>query len=113
MRLLKNEEIKFSADKFLVNKWLFEELMNISGLFRARFVRHYEGYILREFQNKKRPRKHFRAIFNESSIFFHMMMQSRILIGYCPSFIAHRVQCAIGITAVTHILIILPCSKNH
>jgi len=32
MRLLKDEEIKFSVDRFLVNKW--QKLMNISGLFR-------------------------------------------------------------------------------
>ena len=44
MRLLKDKEIKFSADRFLVNKWLSQKLMNISGSFRAKFVRHYEGY---------------------------------------------------------------------
>jgi len=49
MWLLKDEEIKFSADRFLVNKttWLF---IKTNEHFRAKFVRHYEGYILWEFQ---------------------------------------------------------------
>jgi len=35
MRLLKDEEIKFSANKFLLNKWFFvktNKLINILGL---------------------------------------------------------------------------------
>ena len=61
---LKDEKIKFSADRFLVNKWLFaktnEHFRLVQARFaktnehfrlvQARFVRHYEGYILREFQ---------------------------------------------------------------
>jgi len=44
--------------------------MNISSLFRARFVRHYDDYILREFQslNLNEPRasekKAFFGVFN-------------------------------------------------
>jgi len=48
MRLLKDEEIKFSTDRFLVNKWLFAKT---NEHFRTRFVRHYEDYILQGFRS--------------------------------------------------------------
>jgi len=51
MRLFKNEKIKFSADRFLMNKWFFAKTNEHSGLFRTRFVRHYKGYILQKFQS--------------------------------------------------------------
>ena len=59
--------------------------MNISGLFRIRFVRHYEGYILREFHffafksqqkaSEKRPFSVFFIFFfwtNKSILMFHV-----------------------------------------
>jgi len=56
VRLLKDEEIKvFRRQAFSGTNSFLQKLMNISDLFTAKFVRHYEGYILRrlhlEFQS--------------------------------------------------------------
>ena len=44
-------EIKLSAERFLVNKWLFVKTDEHFRLVQARFVHYYEGYILREFRS--------------------------------------------------------------
>ena len=88
MRLLKDEEIKFSADRFLV-KWLFAKTNEHFRLVQARFaktneyfrlvqvrfVRHYEGYILREFQILRLNLNGFNFFFywtNRSILMFHV-----------------------------------------
>jgi len=48
LRLLKDEEIKFSADRFLVNKWLFAKTNEYFRLVQDLFI---ITRILREFQS--------------------------------------------------------------
>jgi len=55
------KKLSFPTDRFLVNKWLFTKTNEHSGLFRTRFVRHYEGYILREFQRLRLNLNEYRA----------------------------------------------------
>ena len=52
------QRYKFSADRFLVNKWLFAKTNEyfrpkfFQDSFRTKFVRHYEDYILRNFASR-------------------------------------------------------------
>ena len=71
MRLLKDEEIKFSADKFLVIKWLFAKTnehfrrstLDLFLIMRAIFYENFEALHLNHNEQRANEKKTFLVVF--------------------------------------------------